>query len=1032
MLFEANRFDPERIADERTRKVVWAAIDRAPGPIRPSDLVSAAIGSDDAKILAILVQAMPAGGSPADLSQTIEVYNPRRSSPSDFDGSRSSISAEALAALEEFDRALLAGGEGILRVALELLLSYVLRHLDRDDREYLSVFDAEQAAGLFSDRVKTAAEPPVPLFTADGIRLRSEVFTEAAWSTLEHAGDRAADLGYDRILPPHAFLSLLGETEGVAEYLVRLQAQPEVGPAKVAEVVGDAFRLGTRKAASIDLDRSGLGDSILQLLQAAQLAASIWGSERVDTVHIMAALISEMPARLGSLLGRAPLNFNLGKLNEHLEGYLRESRTQSPREVAFKLPVSILPSEDLTYRARAEGIMPALHLDQYIDPIERALYRRSHNHLLITGLRGVGKTTLVWEIARRAAAGQIPFLKRKRFLWINCADVGTHESKDKLTSVLSHVGGRTDLILCLDGIGTILRGESGANHKVVLRAALKEARVQVVGILNDWDFDDLLSADHELLEFFTRVKVVEPRMKEAGEIVAQAAAALQKDYKATIGPRAVDRAVTLSANFILSERLPIKAIKILRRVCEDLDYARTQKGSNDSEVSASAVVRVVSEISGVPEGTLLGTGERGDYVQDLSQKVIGQQAAVEAVAMELNLIKAGLTDPGKPASVMFFAGLTGVGKTELAKALAEFYSTSKKLQVYTMGNYTEAHSGSGIIGVPPGYVGHEQGGRLINDLNSDPYCVFLLDEAEKAHPDIYKPFLNLFDEGWVTDTRGVKAFADRAIFILTSNAGQETISDMASRKESQEKIVEEVRKELLKVRHERSNQPVFTPEFLARVKRVLIFRPLDEDAMEGICRKLVAANERAWEQKREKTIVVPTELIKYIAKKSHDEDRKSGFKEGGRVVRKMLSELVDSSIQREAGKSQKGYEEATRIELIFHPPGEALPYSPPPKPRVDVLFHKKAPESAAACMEEIAGELKRALDRGLPADELEQVLGNSANRLEQTGGGMADRIQLLRDARATLEERLQRNQQEVRATVTELIETLGMPVEVAR
>jgi hypothetical protein len=278
----------------------------------------------------------------------------------------------------------------------------------------------------------------------------------------------------------------------------------------------------------------------------------------------------------------------------------------------------------------------------------------------------------------------------------------------------------------------------------------------------------------------------------------------------------------------------------------------------------------------------------------------------------------------------------------------------------------------------------------------------------------------------------VKAFADRAIFILTSNAGQDKISEMASRNESQEKIVEEVRKELLKVRHERSNQPVFTPEFLARVKRVLIFRPLDEEAMEGICRKLVAINQQAWEQKREKTIEVPTGLIKYIAQKSHDEDKKSGFKEGGRIVRKMLSELVDSSIQREAGKKQKAYGEATRIELIFHPPGEALPYSPPPKPRVDVLFHKKAPESAAACMEEIVGELKQALDRGMPAGELEQVLGNSANRLEQTGTGIAERIHLLRGARARLEERLQQNQQEARATVTELIETLRMPLEVAR
>jgi ATP-dependent Clp protease ATP-binding subunit ClpA len=126
--------------------------------------------------------------------------------------------------------------------------------------------------------------------------------------------------------------------------------------------------------------------------------------------------------------------------------------------------------------------------------------------------------------------------------------------------------------------------------------------------------------------------------------------------------------------------------------------------------------------------------------------------------------------------VLLFAGMTGVGKTELAKRIAELYSTSKRLTTYAMGNFTEPHSVSGIIGVPPGYVGHEDGGRLINELNADPYSVFLLDEAEKCHPNVWKPFLNLFDEGWIMGHRGVKAHADRAIFILTTNAGDKTIA----------------------------------------------------------------------------------------------------------------------------------------------------------------------------------------------------------------------------------------------------------------
>ena len=264
--------------------------------------------------------------------------------------------------------------------------------------------------------------------------------------------------------------------------------------------------------------------------------------------------------------------------------------------------------------------------------------------------------------------------------------------------------------------------------------------------------------------------------------------------------------------------------------------------------------------------------------------MIGQDEAVEAVARELLLIKAGMTDPGKPAAVIFFAGLTGVGKTELAKALAQLYSTSKRPQTYTMGNFSEPHSVSGIIGVPPGYVGHEQGGRLINDLNSDPYCVFLLDEADKPHPEVWKPFLNLFDEAWITDTRGVKAFGDRAIFILTSNAGHETISKMSRQGKKMEEIAEAVKKELPTVEHEWSRQKAFTPEFLARIKQIIVFKPLDPEAMEGICRKMLDENPKTWKEKRDKIIVIPYNLIEYIAKRSHEADEANSFNESGRIV----------------------------------------------------------------------------------------------------------------------------------------------------
>jgi ATP-dependent Clp protease ATP-binding subunit ClpA len=933
MLFEAGFLAIRNLDDPRAVAMLRTAGARASGQVQPSDLLAAAIAAGDARMLATLSQALEPGATPQNVLEVIDVYNPPRTTPSvHFDGSRVQFSTAALVALDQFDATL--GNNGPQKTtALELLLSYVLANLDSTDCSYLSLLDTDRAAVLFREQAARAVAPLPPLFDDTSGRLRSDEFSEAAWAVMEHAAVRAGYMGYERILPPHCFLALLAETEGITEQLVRLQAQPELSPGKVADVVVEALRLAERKLEQIELTYDGIGETTVSLLNNAQRTAQLWNIDQIDTPHLLLALLGEIPPRLAFILQHSPLNLNLNKLREHLDQHLRETRTLIRREVAFRLPALLLPSEDLTYRARVDSLLsveaPAIvgreseaaQLKDY-DIMTRALYRRRNNHVLITGLRGVGKTTLVWDLARHAALGNIPFLKRKRFLWVDCQDISPSDSRKKFDVILAHIGGRTDLILCLDGLGPLLRTESGGNNKIALRGALKEGRIQLIGVMSNWDFEDLLASDHELLEFFTRVVVDEPEDAEAVAIASQASVGLAREYRVTIEQRAVERAVALASDYILNERHPAKAIKILRRVCEDLDYERTQHSGTNTTVAAPAVIKVIAEISGVPEETLSGRVEKANYEEDLGAVVVGQGEAVRAVATELRLIKAGLTEPGKPASVMLFAGMTGVGKTELAKALARFYSSSKRLQTYTMGNYTESHSVSAIIGVPPGYVGHEQGGRLINDLNSDPYCVFLLDEAEKPHPDIWKPFLNLFDEGWIVDQRGVKAFADRAIFILTSNGGHEIISTMAQRGEPLPRIVERVKEELPRILHKQTGQPVFTPEFLARIKRIIVFKPLDLHAMEGICRKLIARTQAMWQEKREKTVVVHDSLIGYIAKEGHRLNTDASGKEGGRIVGKLISDLIDANIQRAASEHEARFAACSTIELALLLPSE--------------------------------------------------------------------------------------------------------------
>ncbi len=928
MLFQDNQLDLSGLNDERTEDVLTAATNRTIGRLRPSDVLAAAIENGDDKILATLSKALETGSTPQDMIAIIDVYNPPNDDKATgmFDGKRESFTAEVLKALEQFDAALQNIQEKRGEIALELLLSCILGNPDEEDRDYLAILNWDKAAELFEQHVDFVSQSLTPLFDENTAQLRRDEFTEDGWSVLESAAVHARALGYENILPPHCLLALLGETEGVAEQLLRLQLSPEVGLRKVSELITQTFRLGDRKEDPLALNRAGISEAAIELLAAAQKSSRLWGVDKISDLHIFQALLEYIPTRLAQVLQRAPLNLNLEKLQNHLVQHLREESTNTKKDIAFQLPESLLPSEDLTWLARSSKLSEAIRTDQYFDPIARALYRRNNNHVLLTGMRGVGKTTVVRELARRAAAGEIDFLKRKRFLRVDCQDVAPAESTAKLEGIFAHIAGRNDLVVILDGVGALLRTETGGDNKARLKSVLKDGQIQIIAIMLNWDYEELLSADEQFLEAFSRVTIEEPGEDAAIEMVNIAASELAKEYKTSFEARAVERAVRLSANFIMNERLPVKAIKILRRACQDIDYMRNQagkltkevSGQNKERVSRDDIIRIISEISGVPIGTISGTGEKVDFQEVLGEAVIGQDAAVKAVAQELQLIKAGLSDPGKPASVMLFAGLTGVGKSELAKTIAKFYSASKSLHTYTMGNFSESHSVSGIIGVPPGYQGHDQGGRLINDINSDPYSVFLLDEAEKANPEVWKPFLNLFDEGWIVDQRGVKAFADRSIFILTSNAGQSIISSMmGSTDASMDRIIEKVKTKLSELKHERTQQLIFTPEFLARIKRIIIFKPLDEPAMQGICRILIRQMQKTWKDKREKTVIVPESLIKHIARESHQENEKSGGKEGGRIVRKKISELIEASIQEEASKDEKAYQSCNQIELLF-------------------------------------------------------------------------------------------------------------------
>lgn len=577
--------------------------------------------------------------------------------------------------------------------------------------------------------------------------------------------------------------------------------------------------------------------------------------------------------------------------------------------------LSLMPVLDLraTSFATTQAFCAEPKQDAAVKEMARVLYRSEQRHALLTGAPGVGKTTTAFKLAADVRDVRYEFLNESALLYLDVRNVGDHDSRACLETILSAVEQCGKTLLIIDEIAALFSTTHGRSNKALIRALLDRANLSVIGTMTNWDYSEQVGNDLLMIKTFSRVQLDEPDERPLAALVRFAAAALSDIHELTIPDYLSDRAIALSSTFLLSEYQPAKAVSVLRRACEDIRFRQARSSESSTIVGEEDVVQVIAEKTLIPAETIRGQGRCFDFFQPLADAVVGQADAIRQVATELEMIAAGLSEPNKPASVLMFAGTTGVGKTELAKRIAEIYSSSGRLQVYPMGNFTEPHSVSGLVGVPPGYVGHEDGGRIVNDLLADPYSVFLLDEAEKCHPNIWKPFLNLFDEGWIVDQRGRRAYADRAIFILTTNAGDRSISQLTRSGKSREEIVEQVRKTLSRVRQERSSQPVFPPQFLSRMKRIIVFNPLLEEAMIQIAGRVVSIVSNRWLISRRKELVVGKELVEQIGRRGAVINESVNGEEGGRVITKLIRECIEHKVLTRARVEPEAYSNCSRI-----------------------------------------------------------------------------------------------------------------------
>ena len=581
-------------------------------------------------------------------------------------------------------------------------------------------------------------------------------------------------------------------------------------------------------------------------------------------------------------------------------------------------------TQNLNAQALLGKIDPLIGRDGELERVIQTLCRRRKNNPLLVGEAGVGKTAIAEGLARRIVEGRVPeILAHAQVFALDMGALlaGTKYRGDfeqRLKAVLKQLLENQNAILFIDEIHTLIGAGAASGGTLdasnLLKPALSSGQLKCIGATTFNEYRGVFEKDHALSRRFQKIDVTEPSVSETVSILRGLKSRFEQHHGVKYSAAALSSAAELSARYINDRHLPDKAIDVI----DEAGAAQRilPKSKQKKVIGKSEIEEIVSKIARIPSRHVSSDDRTAlrNLDRDLKATVFGQDKAIDALAKAIKMSRSGLGNPQKPIGCFLFSGPTGVGKTEVARQLA--YVMGIELVRFDMSEYMERHAVSRLIGAPPGYVGFDQGGQLTEAITKKPHCVLLMDEIEKAHPDIFNILLQVMDHGTLTDNNGRSADFRNVVIIMTTNAGAETLQKgtigFANTREAGDEMVEIKR--------------MFTPEFRNRLDATISFKALDKDVILRVVEKFLMQLEAQLHEK--KVDAVFTDKLKHwLGEKGFDPLM------GARPMARLIQDTIRAALADEllfgrlanGGKVTIDVDDERKVQLTFEEVVEAAP-----------------------------------------------------------------------------------------------------------